>query len=75
MVGKKQGVEQIKKRYPNEWLLITDYETDESTRVKRGRLAAHSKCRDEIHKRLSQYGGKRCIQYSGKLPRDVGVMF
>lgn len=75
MAGKKEAVERIKKRYPNEWLLITNYETDESTRVKRGELVAHSKCRDEIHKKLSQYSGKRCIQYSGKLPRDVGVMF
>lgn len=75
MASKKEALEQIKRRYPNEWLLITDYETDESTRVKTGKLAAHSKCRDEIHKKLSQYSGKRCIQYSGKLPKDVGVMF
>ncbi|MCD5390344.1 hypothetical protein LR007_00510 [candidate division NPL-UPA2 bacterium] len=75
MASKKEGVEQIKKRYPNQWLLITDYETDESTMVKKGRLVAHSKCRDDIHNKLSQYGGNICIQYSGKLAKDAGVVF
>lgn len=75
MQDKKQSIEQMEKAYSNEWLLITDYETDESTRVTKGRLVAHSKCRDDIHKKLSNYTGRRCIQYSGKLPKDQGVMF
>lgn len=75
MRDEKQDIEEIKKAYTNEWLLITDYETDESTRVTRGKLVIHSKSRDEIHKKLSDYTGKRCIQYSGKLPKDQGVMF
>ena len=68
-------IEEIKKKYPNEWLLIIDYEVDEFMNVKKGKLVFHSKSRDEVHKKLSQYTGKRCIQYSGKLPKDVGVMF
>lgn len=72
---KKENIERIKERYPNEWLLIIDYETDASTRIVRDRLIAHSKSREEIHRQLVKYRGKRCIFYSGKLPQDVGVMF
>lgn len=75
MAKTKETIERIKEAYPNEWLLITDYVTDDSTRVLEGNLVAHSKSREEIHEKLRQYSGKRCIQYSGKLPKDVGVMF
>lgn len=71
----KEGIEEMKERYLHEWLLITNYETDEFMDVRKGELVFHSKSRDEVHKKLSQYSGKKCIQYSGKLPKDVGVMF
>jgi hypothetical protein len=71
-MDKKENIERIKERYPNEWLLIVDYETDASTRIIRGRLVNHSKSREEIHRALSQYKGKKCIHYLGKLPQDVG---
>ncbi|MCJ7577964.1 MAG: hypothetical protein MUO91_05895 [candidate division Zixibacteria bacterium] len=72
---KKENIERIKERYPNEWLLIIDYETDVSTRTIKGRLVAHSKSREEIHRALTKHRGKRCIEYSGTIPKDVGVMF
>lgn len=55
---KKENIERIKERYPNEWLLIIDYETDVSTRTIKGRLVAHSKSREEIHRALAKHRGK-----------------
>mgnify|MGYP001567118349 CR=1 FL=1 len=75
MDKKKESVESIKKKYKDEWLLITDYETDKSMVPRNGKLVFHSKSREEVHKKLSQYSGKKCIQYSGKLSKDIGVMF
>jgi len=34
--------EEMKRRYPNEWLLITDYDTDESGHIHAGIVAQHS---------------------------------
>ena len=72
---KEKNIDRIKRRYPDEWLLIVDYETDVSTRTIKGRLVDHSKSREEIHRALPRYKGKKCIHFSGKLPQDVGVVF
>lgn len=37
-----EPIEAIRKRYPEQWLLIVDYESDELTRPVRCVLAAHS---------------------------------
>lgn len=74
-MNKKESMEKIEQRHPNEWLLIVDYETDASTRLTKGRLVAHSKSQEEIHRALTKYKGKKCIHYSGKLPKDVRVVF
>ncbi len=67
--------EQMKARYPNQWLLLADYETDASTSLRAGRVVSHSKDRDEIHRALEKYRGKLCIHFTGSLPRDTGVLF
>lgn len=68
-------IEEIRKRYPEEWLLIVDYESDELTRPVRGVLAAHSRHRSDIYEKLSEYKGSVCIDYAGEIPKDVAVMF
>lgn len=37
-----RSMEEIKKRYSGEWVLIADYETDDLSRIKRGRVLAQS---------------------------------
>ena len=50
---KSLPVEQIRRRYKNEWLLIAVEELDESsTTPRRGRLLAHSKDREIVYDRL-----------------------
>ena len=46
-------IEQIRRRYKREWLLIAIDEMDEATTTpRRGRLLAHSKDREAIYDRL-----------------------
>lgn len=66
---------QMKARYPNQWLLISDYELDSSTSLLRGRVIAHSEGREGIHRLLKEHSGNLCIQFTGSLPRDTGVLF
>jgi hypothetical protein len=67
--------DKIKSKYPNEWLLLEDVELDASTTLRRGRVIAHSKNRDEIHRALKIHTGNLCIHFTGTLPPDTGVIF
>ena len=67
--------EQMKARYPNQWLLVTDYKLDTSTSLRAGRVVANSKDREEIHRALKKHKGKLCIHFTGHLPEDTGVLF
>jgi len=67
--------EQIKAKYPNEWLLLKDCELDASTSLRKGRVLAHSKDRGEIHRKLRKHSGNLCIHFTGSLPPDTGVIF
>ena len=75
MKGEIEPIEEIRKRYPEQWLLIVDYESDELTRPVRGVLAEHSRHRSDIYEKLSKYKGRIRIEYSGDVPKNVAVMF
>ncbi len=65
---------QMKARYPDQWLLVTDYELDKATSLRKGRVVAHSKRREDIHRALKIRTGDLCIHFTGGLPRDTGVL-
>ena len=67
--------EKIKTRYPNEWLLLEDFELDASTTLRKGRVLAHSKDRGEIHRALIKHKGNLCVHFTGTVPHDTGVIF
>ena len=75
MAVKVESIAKLKKRYPNEWLLLTHVAADELTRPVKGKLVAHSKNRDDIYDRLSAVRGGFAIEYTGKIPRDLVVIF
>ena len=76
MAERIQTITRLKQRYPKEWLLLTDVVTDELTHPVRGKLAAHSKNRDEIYDRLASSRAKStCVTYTGKIPKDLVVVF
>lgn len=75
MAGKIELISKVKKRYPKEWLLLTNVTADELTQPVKGKLVAHSKNRDEIYARLKRVRGKIAIEYAGDIPKDLVVVF
>ena len=76
MKTRVQSLAALKRRYPKEWLLLTHVVADELTRPIKGKLVAHSKNRDEIYDRLAHVrAGSACIEYTGKIPKDLVVVF
>ena len=77
MKGRRvQTLSLLKRRYPKEWLLLTDVTADELTRPVKGKLVMHSKNRDDIYDRLSRVRAKStCVTYTGKIPKDLVVVF
>ncbi len=67
--------DQMKTKYPDQWLLIKDYDVNNATSLTKGKVIIHSKDRDEIHRALSRFKCNLCIHYTGKLPEDTGVLF
>jgi len=47
-MGQKMTWEEMKRSFPDEWLLITDYETDESGNLISGVVARHSTDDQEV---------------------------
>ncbi len=72
-----QKIETIKKRYQNEWLLITIDKMDESTTIPiSGKLIAHSPQRDEIYEEEMRCRGNTLTLYSeDKLPKGYAAAF
>ena len=66
---------QMKTQYPSQWLLVTEYELDAATSLRKGRVVAHSKDRDEIHRALKHHAGNLCIHFTGHVPQDTVVVF
>ncbi len=49
-MSKKMTWEEMKKAFPDEWLLITDYERDRYGNVKVGVVERHSTDKDEVYR-------------------------
>ena len=62
-------IDQIRREYPSQWVLLVDYETDEHSQVIRGRVAAHCENRVEFHrvdKRLTSKTRRTCSLEIGR---------
>ena len=75
MDGELLMIEEMKQKYPDEWLLVIDCELSGNTELKAGRVVEHSRCRDDIHKALKHYTGRVAIYYTGEIPDDLTVIF
>ena len=62
---KSQPIDQIRRRYKREWLLIAVEEIDEATTTPlRGRLLVHSPHRDEIDRASVRYSKPALVVFS-----------
>ena len=48
-MSNKISWEKMKNNYPDEWLLIVDYETDNSGHIISGVIERHSRNKDEVY--------------------------
>jgi hypothetical protein len=67
---------EIKKKYRDQWVLIEFSKLDKALRVKDGKVLAHASNKEDIYKALLQTKGKNiAVEYCGKMPKDLVVMF
>jgi hypothetical protein len=67
---------EIKRKYKNQWVLVEYSKLDKNLRVNEGKVLAHSPTKEDIYKALLHTRGKNVsIEYCGKLPEDLVVMF
>ncbi len=67
--------QQMKERYPDQWLLVACAETDAEMNVVRGEVLAHSANRDDVYGQLLDVKGKTvAIEFTGEIPEDLAVM-
>jgi len=64
-MGRKMTWDEMKKAYPDEWLLITDYESDEMGRLISGVVARHSADDQEVF-RLPALEQPGAFKYTGE---------
>lgn len=63
-------IEEIKKRYKEEWVLVEVLEEDELGQPTEVELIAHSKARDEVYDALKETKMKyTCQFYTGEIPK------
>lgn len=69
-------IAEIRDRYPSEWVLIADPESDDQWNALRGQILAHSPEREEIDKALSGFKQIQSIsiEYTGPIPSDYVVI-
>lgn len=61
----------IRRRYPDEWVLLTDPELDRHKSVIGGTLVCHSKDRDEVYDKAMELGLRRAATfYTGVSPAE-----
>jgi hypothetical protein len=63
------NIEELKKRYKDEWLLVKITMTDEQDRLIEGEVLLHSKNRDEIYEAQKNLKEYLYITYSGEMPK------
>jgi hypothetical protein len=69
-------LDEIRKRCRNEWMLVEFSKLDKDLRVKDGKVIAHAPNKDDIYKALLDTRGKNvAVEYCGKMPEDLVVMF
>ena len=71
MTNKRLTLQEMEQKYPDAWLLIVDCEISENTELLSGRVAVHSKSREDIHDALMYYKGRVAIHSTREIPEGV----
>lgn len=60
----------MRRRYPNEWLLVKDCEFNAGMQFVSGIIVAHHPQRSIIHRQQLTMGGALAVVYSGEIAKD-----
>ena len=65
---------QIHERFPSEWVLIDDPQTDESLAVQGGVVLFHSKNRDDVDRKAIELRRRRfAVLFTGDSPEHIAI--
>ena len=68
------SIEEIRTKYPDEWVIVVDPVLGRGSTVRRGKVVAHSKNRSTVDRALLRRKPKRWASlYTGELPEDAAV--
>ncbi len=68
-------IAEIESRFPSEWILVEDPQTNEALEVQSGRVLCHSKDRDEVYRKAVELRPKRfAMLYTGTIPEGTAVV-
>jgi hypothetical protein len=68
-------LEEIKRQYHDEWLLIAYTTLDADLNVVQGEVLKHSPDADDIYDALPQYNDRAvAIEYVGEMPKNVAFI-
>ncbi|MEA3459863.1 MAG: hypothetical protein U9R11_04220 [Chloroflexota bacterium] len=73
--GSCQKIEDLKRLYPDTWLLVKVEDKDALGIPTAGQLLAHSKDADSIWDEVAGLRGQFYIFYTGEILRDTAVIF
>ena len=67
--------DEIKARFPAEWVLVVDHQTDASLELVAGRVLCHSTNREEVDRKLLELRPSRfAVRYLGKMHENTAIV-
>ena len=68
-------IQEIEAKFPSEWVLVENPETNAALQVKRGKVLWHSKDRDEVYRKARELQPKHsAFLYTGEIPEDMAIV-
>jgi hypothetical protein len=66
------AIEEIEARYAPEWVLIGEPQTDESLKLRAGKVLFHSPDQDEVWRKAAEFPpGRYALRLLGTIPQDL----
>jgi hypothetical protein len=65
-------IEEIEARYAPEWVLIGEPQTDETLKLRAGKVLFHGLDQDEVCRKAMEYPpGRYALRFLGTIPEDL----
>jgi hypothetical protein len=68
-------IAEIESRFPSEWVLVDDPETNDDLEVLKGKVLCHSPDRDDVYRKAVELRPRRsAFLYTGDIPDNLEVI-